>query len=288
MPGPYSKGGVGLFYDRVPLNVASFPFLPDRTIVTLAPTGQLLDSVPYTNAINAGLRNPRSLAWNVELDRQITSALTVRAGFQERNTSRDFLLTPELESGRGVLSVANAGHDFYREFQVSGLYKLRRGSVNASYVRSKAFGDLNDFNQFFGNNPFAVIQPNERRRLPFDAPDRFLFWGQYNAPLKLTVMPVFDIHTGFPYSVVDEYRSFVGPRDSQRFRRFNSLDLQMTRPINLPFPHKDIRARIGFSVFNLLNRFNPRDVQNDVDSERFGETFNGVGRTFRGKFILEF
>jgi hypothetical protein len=287
------KGGVGLFYDRVPLNVASFPYLPDRTIVndlgvTLAPTGQSLDSVPYTNTIIGGLRNPRSIAWNVELDRQLTSALTFRASFQERNTSRDFLLTPELQSGGGILSLANTGHDFYREFQVSGLYKIRRGSLNASYVRSKAFGDLNDFNQFFGNNPFAVIQPNERRRLPFDAPDRFLFWSQYSAPLKLTVMPVFDIHTGFPYSLVDEYRAFVGPRDSQRYRSFNSLDLQITRPVNLPFPHKDLRARIGFSVFNLLNRFNPRDVQNDIDSERFGETFNGVGRTFRGKFVLEF
>jgi hypothetical protein len=282
------KGGVGLFYDRVPLNVASFPFLPGRTIATLAPTGQLLDSVPYTNTIAGSLRNPRSLSWNVELDRQVTSALTVRASFQERNTSRDFLLTPQLQAAGGILSLANTGHDFYREFQVAALYKMRRGSLNASYVRSKAFGDLNDFNQFFGNNPFAVIQPNERRRLPFDAPDRFLFWGQYNAPLKLTVMPVFDIHTGFPYSLVDEYRTFVGPRDSQRFRRFNSLDLQITRPINLPFPHKDLHARVGFSVFNLLNRFNPRDVQSDIDSERFGETFNGVGRTFRGKFVLEF
>jgi hypothetical protein len=282
------KGGVGLFYDRVPLNVASFPFLPDRTIVTLDAAGQVLDSVPYTNTIVGGLRNPRSIGWNVELDRQLTSALTIRAGFQERNTSRDFLLTPELQPGGGILSLANTGHDFYREFQASGIYRIRRGSLNASYVRSKAFGDLNDFNQFFGNNPFAVIQPNERRLLPFDAPNRFLFWGQYNAPLKLTVMPVFDLHTGFPYSLMDEYRTFVGPRDSQRFRRFNSLDMQITRPVNLPFPHKDLRARIGFSVFNLLNRFNPRDVQNDIDSDRFGESFNGVGRTFRGKFVLEF
>jgi hypothetical protein len=41
-------------------------------------------------------------------------------------------------------------------------------------------------------------------------------------------------------------------------------------------------------VFNLLNHFNPRDVQNDIDSYRFGALFNGVGRTFRGKFVLEF
>jgi hypothetical protein len=41
-------------------------------------------------------------------------------------------------------------------------------------------------------------------------------------------------------------------------------------------------------VFNLFNQFNPRDVQADVDSVRYGGLFNGVGRTFRGKFILDF
>jgi hypothetical protein len=285
------KGGIGLFYDRVPLNVASFPLLPSRTVVDFTPTGEFLDSAHYVNTFTSGLRNPRSLAWNVELDRQITSALTVRAGFQQRETARDFLLTPE--SGipgldHGILSLSNGGSSFYREFQVAGLYRVPWATVNASYTRSKAYGDLNDFNQFFGNNAFPVIEPNGRARLPFDAPNRFLFWGQLNAPLKLTLMPVLDVHTGFPYSVVNQYREFIGPRDSERFRRFTSLDLQVTRPIKLPIPHKDLRARVGFSVFNLFNHFNPRDVQNDIDSERFGTNFNTVGRTFRGKFILEF
>ena len=101
-------------------------------------------------------------------------------------------------------------------------------------------------------------------------------------------MPVLDIHTGFPYSRINQEREFVGARDSQRFPLFNSLDLQVTRPIRLPIPHKDVKARIGFSVFNVFNRFNPRDVQSDVDSNRFGAMFNGVGRIWRGKFVLEF
>jgi len=282
------KGGVGLFYDRVPLNIASFAYLPNRTIEDLGATGQILDSEGYVNTITAGLRNPRSVGYNVQLDRQVTSVLTMRAGFQQRDTSRDFLLTPETLSDRGILSLSNGGSSFYREFQLQGVYKIRRNTLNASYVRSKAYGDLNDFNQFFGNNAAPVIEPNQRGRLPFDAPNRFLFWGQWNAPLRLTVLPVFDVHTGFPYSLVDEYRDFVGPRDSQRFRRFNSFDMQVTRPVKLPFPHKDMKALIGFSVFNLFNRFNPRDVQNDIDSDRFDAMFNGVGRTFRGKFVLEF
>jgi hypothetical protein len=283
------KGGAGLFYDRVPLNIVSFPLLPDRTVSELSPEGQVVESTNYANTVTDGrLRNPRSVAWNVELERQVTSGLTVRAGYQQRSTTHDFRLTPELALGQGVLSLSNAGGSFYREFQVAGQYKIRRGALNASYVRSKAFGDLNDFNQFFGNNATAVIEPDQRARLPFDAPNRFLLWGQFEAPFKLTVLPVLDAHTGFPWSVVDQYRDFVGARDSQRFGRFHSFDMQVTRPVSLPFRHKDVRARVGFSVYNLFNSFNPRDVQNNIDSVRYNEFFNSVGRTFRGKFVLEF
>ena len=280
------KGGAGLFYDRVPLNVASFPLLPDRTIAMLSPAGAILASDTFINAVPGELRNPRSVGWNVELDRQLTSALVVRAGFQERNTARDFALDPLANAG--LLSLSNNGRSFYREFQLTGQYKVRRGTLNASYVRSKAYGNLNDFNQFFGNNATAVINPDEQGRLPFDAPNRFLAWGQFDAPLKLTILPVLDVHTGFPYSLINQEREFVGPRDSQRFRRFASLDLQVTRPIKVPFGRDRLKARVGFSVFNLLNRFNPRDVQSDVDSDRFAAMFNGVGRIWRGKFVLEF
>jgi hypothetical protein len=158
--------------------------------------------------------------------------------------------------------------------------------VNASYVRSRAFGDLNDFNQFFGNNPVAVIQPNARGRLPFDAPNRFLIWGEIAAPKKIMLVPVLDLHTGFPYSTENQLREYVGPRNVDRYPRFASLDLQVTKEIRVPGFRK--KAKVGFGVFNLLNQFDPRDVQNNVDSYRFGAMFNSVPRTFRGKFVLGF
>ena len=124
--------------------------------------------------------------------------------------------------------------------------------------------------------------------LPFDAPNRFLAWGEFIAPWKITVMPVWDIHTGFPYSVVNETRDFVGPRDDQRFRRFNSVDVQALKEFSIPFRGKEHKVKAGFGVFNLFNSFNPRDVQNDLDSYRFGKFFNGPNRTFRGKFVFGF
>jgi hypothetical protein len=280
------KGGAGFFYDRVPLNIPAFRFLPSRTVSTLDPLGEVLSSTDYANVIPNGLRNPRSEVWNLEVDRQVSSDFLIRFAYQQRNTVREFFLDPIANGQTGDLSLSDRGSDFYKEFQITGRYRLHRSTLNASYVRSRASGDLNDFNQFFGNDPEAVIQPNQRGRLNFDAPNRFLAWGEIAAPWKLTFAPVLDVHTGFPYSTMNQFREFVGPRNESRFPRFVSTDLQVLREIRLPIKKK--HARVGFGVFNVFNRANYRDVQNDVDSQRFGEFFNGIGRTFHGKFVLEF
>jgi outer membrane receptor protein involved in Fe transport len=280
------KGGAGFFYDRVPLNIPTFPYLPSRTVSELNQAGEVISSTKYLNVITNGLQNPRSEVWNVELNREITSDFLVRAGYQQRNTVHGYFVSPIASGSTGILSLSDRGSDIYKEFQVTALYRIHHSTLNASYVRSRAYGDLNDFNQFFGNDPVAVIQPNQRGRLSFDAPNRVLAWGEIAAPWKLTVAPVLDIHSGFPYSTINQYREFVGPRNELRFPRFVSIDLQVWRRVRLPI--RKTHARIGFGVYNIFNHDNYRDVQNDLDSSRFGEFFNGPSRTFHGKFVLEF
>jgi outer membrane receptor protein involved in Fe transport len=279
------KGGVGLFYDRIPLMVPIFPDLPNRTVTVL---GQVDSSVFYRNTINGELENPRSTSWNLELDRQLLAGLSLRLAYEQRNTTRDFIVSPASSDTSGVLELSNRGSDSYREFQVAARYQIARHVLNASYVRSRAFGDLNDFNQFFGNLAQPVIQPNTRGRLAFDAPNRFVFWGTLAAPWKLTLVPVYEIHTGFPYSVENEFREYVGPRNVARFPRFSSFDLQISRPLTLPVGEKHLHARVGMGVFNLFNHFDPRDVQNNLASARFGQFFNTSWREYRGKFVMEF
>jgi hypothetical protein len=280
------KGGAGFFYDRVPLNIPAFRYLPNRTVNALNPAGEVVSSTKYSNVIPNGLENPRSEVWNVEVEREITSDFLVRAGYQQRNTVHAYFVNPVTSESTGSLSLSDRGGDSYKEVQVTALYRVRHSTINASYVHSRAFGDLNDVNQFFGNDPLAVIQPNQRGPLSFDAPNRVLAWGEIAAPWKLTVAPVFDFHSGFPYSTVNQYREFVGPRNEARFPEFVSTDLQVWRRVHLPF--RETHARIGGGVYNIFNRDNYRDVQNDIDSPRFGEFFNGPARTFHGKFVLEF
>ena len=97
-------------------------------------------------------------------------------------------------------------------------------------------------------------RPNQRGRLNFDAPNRVLFWGEIAAPWKLTVSPIFEIHSGFPYSTINEYREFVGPRNESQFPHFVSTDIQVWRRVRLPI--KESHARVGFGVYNLFNRGN--------------------------------
>jgi TonB dependent receptor len=281
------KGGGGIFYDRVPLMIAAFPSLPSRTVAFLDASGLVTGSTLYVNRIMNGLQNPRSTAWNLGLSREIVHGLIVQVGYESRITSHDFIVSP-LAGTAASLDVSNRGGQSYREFQVVGRYQFRAQTLNASYVRSRAYGNLNDFFQYFGNVTKPVVQADDKGRLAFDAPNRVLLWGEFKAPWRVIVTPVYDIHTGFPYSVQNEYREYIGPRNTNRYPQFASCDVQALRPFSLKAGDKHIRGRVGLAIFNVFNHDNPREVQNIAASPRYGQFFNDAWREYRGKFIFEF
>lgn len=283
------KGGVGIFYDRVPLMLPAFERMPERTITMLDSSGQIISSTFYVNRITGGLQNPESASWSSALERQVTERLAIRLAYEQRNTTKNPTISPIVGGNTGILALSNIGRDFYHEYQLSGRYKNGRANLNASYTRSRAWGNLNDPALFFGNYPQAVIQPDGRARLPFDAPNRWLFWGEIEGLEKFTLMPVYDLHTGFPYSPWNEYHEYVGPRNQRRYPRFESMDLQVSRPFALQVSEsRSIHVRAGFGVFNVFNHFNPRDVQNNIASNEFGGFFNDAWREYRGKLVFQF
>ena len=286
------RGGVGLFYDRIDLNVATFTQLQERVLTRFGPDGQQIIGVPQRERLvldDGRFRTPRSVNWNIEMDREWWKNLYVRVGYQQREARREFVLNPIESATEGsILLLANSGSARYREFQVTARYRFREhNEFNASYVRSSTEGDLNDFNSYFGNFDNPIIRPNERSRLPFDVPNRFIFWGEYHAKYGLTLTPVLEIRNGFPFSIIDEDRNFVGPRDrAGRFPRFTSLDMQVLKSISLPGRLKKYRTELGLKVFNVTNHFYPRDFQNNLASDEFGNFSNGVGRKFGTRIVI--
>lgn len=288
------RGGVGLFYDKTNLNVATFDQLQERVLTAFAADGARVTGGPTRQRLvvdDGRFRTPRSVNWNVELEREWIKNWLVRIGYQQRAGRREYVVDPIDDPERGsLLLLRNGGQSSYKEFQVTARHRFSRGDhFVASYVRSVATGDLNDFNLFFGNFENPIIRPNERSRLPWDAPHRFLFWGEFRFKYGLDVAPVLEVRNGFPLSIIDEDRNFVGPRNrAGRFPTFAALDLQVLKSVSIPFGGKKHRAKVGVRIFNLLDHFNPRDFQGNLASASFGRFFNGVGRQIRGKFVIEF
>lgn len=279
------RGGAGVFYDKIPLSVGAFEQFQDRRITRLAPG--ILTPGTYTlvnRYSDADLRNPRSAAFNLQLDREIVPRVTARVGYEERRTTGDFLIEPRF--GDAALLLSNTGRSRYRELQL--LAKLRvqeRRDVVISYTRSRAEADANDFNTYFGNLRLPVVRPNEYTLTPFDVPHRFLAYADVGLPFDITVLPVIDYRRGFPYSLTNAAQEFVGSRNrGGRFPDFLSLDVQATIGVKVPFRGKTYRGRAGFKIFNITNHFNPRDVQSNIGSPAFGSFYNSVGRQFRLKF----
>jgi hypothetical protein len=76
------RGGAGLFYDKIPLNVGAFTQYPSQRVTTFAANGLTMTDGPrlFRNTPANDLRNPYSLAWNVQVDHQVTERLMFRPG----------------------------------------------------------------------------------------------------------------------------------------------------------------------------------------------------------------
>jgi hypothetical protein len=286
------RGGIGLFYDQIELNVASFQQLQQRVITFYAADGQQIIRGPLLQNLilqNDEFEVPRSINWNLEFDREWSKNLIVRVGYEQRSGNREFVLDPLRASfSSSTLLLSNSGLSRYRELHVTTRYHTNTGNeLVASYIRSSAHGDVNDVNSYFGNFENPIIHANQRAPLNFDSPNRLILWGSFNVKWGVTVAPVFDVREGFPYSVIDQDRNFVGPRNSQRFPTFAALDLQVMKSFPLPNKLEKYRIRGGVKLFNITDHFNPRDVQNNIDSANFGTFYNGVGRMFAFKFAIE-
>ena len=138
------------------------------------------------------------------------------------------------------------GRSRYWELELTSRWLVGGHEMNFTYVRSRSKGDLNVFNEYFGNFRNPIIRPNQFSVTETDTRHRFLFRGAF-AVQKWTVSPVFEARQGFPYSLVDQDLNFVGMRnEGGRFPNVWVLDLGIQRPdTNLRVQHMGRCAHVS-------------------------------------------
>ena len=292
------RGGLGVFYDRLPLLASDFTNNPTRVLTQYSALGNPLGpplvfqnvyartAEGVTQIIPAGHdldSTPYNLTWNVEADREIHPHFTLRLSYLSSRTFKVSITNPLIDqNGVPLLELSNTGATRYHEFESTLRIRARANTdVNISYVHSLSRGDLNSLADVYVPFEEPVIRPNFFASLPSNIPDRFVTWGRFNLPWKIVASPVLDIHTGFPYSALDERQNYVGPPASLRFPVFASLDLEMYKEFRIRFIPwvRNHTLRGILRVYNVTNHQNPRDVYNNVTSPYLGH-FAGFQHRF--------
>jgi len=176
----------------------------------------------------------------------------------------------------------STGKSLYRE--VSLWSEFRRGLVRVagSYVWSMARGDLNSLDAFFGAFRNPIIQPNEYGPTGLDVPHRIIAWSSVPGPMGFTFSNTIEFRSGFPYSAVDDYQQYVGQANSRRFPNVVTANLNVFHDVKLG---SHVIRLIG-RMYNVLNTFNPLEVQTYTSAPDFGRFYSTVERRFALDFDL--
>lgn len=298
------RGGTGIFYDRVPLDVYAFQDYPRQVVTVFSPNGGIIDGpTTFYNVImasdhkyaavhrknRAGNFAPYSIGSSVEIEQSVAPLVKVSAKYSLRNSHGLVTVSPGvLKNGSDALIERDAGNAQYHELTFTAKVGKENGrKVFFSYTHSRARGDLNESGDYVGNIPFPIVRPNFFSNLSNDVPNRFLVWGESTLPWRMRIIPLVEYRTGFPYFVTDLYQNLVGVpnSDATRFPNYFSLDARLAK--DFPLTPK-YTARIAVRGLDLTNHFNPLAVRSNTADPLFGNFFGNYGRRFKLDFDILF
>jgi hypothetical protein len=164
------------------------------------------------NLIEGPLTTPEAHVGNVEWDQRFGRRVLFKVAFLHREGSHEYVVRPAPETGE--LRLSSTGTSRYRELETTARYLGgERRDLTLSYVLAHGTADLNNYDQFYGNFRNPIVRANEHNLTPTDVRHRVLVRGTIGLPGRWDFAPVLEVRSGFPWSAVDEYQDFVGPRN---------------------------------------------------------------------------
>ena len=270
------RGGFGKFAQRTPLNVGAFESFEPRTIARFNADGSSLGQpITLTNRVDGPLRTPEAEVGNIEWDQRFGRRVLLKVAFLGRSGSHEHVVSPD--PATGTLRLASIGTSAYRELESTVRYLGgERRDLTMSYVWARGTADLNTYDDFYGNFRHPIVRANEHNLISTDVRHRLLVRGTIGLPGKWDFAPVLELRSGFPWSAVNEFHDFVGPRSrAGRLPAVRTLDFSIARP----WQFRKYRFRAGIKVFNLFGASAYRDIQANTTSPFYGTAYNPVERS---------
>jgi hypothetical protein len=270
------RGGFGKFAQRTPLNVGAFASFEPRTISRFNPDGSPLGSpVTLVNQVAGRLRTPEAEVGNIEWDQRFGRRVLLKVAYLTRRGSHEYIVSPAPELG--ALQLSSTGTSRYRELESTVRYLGgERRDLTMSYVWARGTSDLNTYDDFYGNFRNPIVRANEHNLITTDVRHRLLLRGTIGLPGKWDFAPVVELRSGFPWSAVNEFQDYVGPRSrAGRLPAVRTVDFSIARPLQF----KKYRFRAGIKVYNLFGASAARDIQSNITSPFYGTAYNPIERS---------
>jgi hypothetical protein len=288
------RGGIGVFYDTLPLNTYAFSSYPEQIVTTYDGSGNVTDGprryvnlttesksgFPLINQQNkSGNFAPYSVAWNVEAEHQVTESLTLRVRYIHADGQNQLTLVPEVTPALSALALGSSG-----TLQSSQMELTARFGASAqrqfffSYVRQSARGDQTDVSSYLGDFSLPVVSTPIIASTPGEVPNRFLLWGTSVLPWRMRITPHVEYRDGFTWQPMDALQNYIPLSSYQpRYPRYFSADVRASKDFNVG-PHHAVR--FSFTVRNLTNHTNPLQIHNNVADPQYGMFFGNYGRHY--------
>lgn len=298
------RGGMGVFYDGVPLNTYAFRGYPQQTVTTYDGHGNITDGpcvfenvtatnprspFPFIDQKNqSGNFAPYSLAWNLEAEQAVSSFGSIRLRYSQSEASNQLTLQSQVTEDQSALVLGGSGSGTMKQFDATaGFGTDKEHHAYFSYARQIARGVLTDVANYLGAFRYPVVRSLALASTAGEIPNRFLFWGMWNLPWRMGLAPHVEYRNGFPYQPVDQLQQYVSLPDAPqpRYPRYLSLDARLSKDINISSKHA---VRLSLNGINLTNHSNYLQVHNNIADAQYGKFFGNYGRHILADFDLLF
>ena len=145
---------------------------------------------------------PYSVSWNLELERAITSYLTMRARYLSSDANNQITLAPQITADWSALVLGGSGTGQNRQAELTaGVGSSKQRQFYFSYVRQFARGDFSDASGISGTSPFPWFAHASRRVRQEKFPTDFSCGAHRSCPGACESRRVLSCVTAFPTSL---------------------------------------------------------------------------------------
>jgi hypothetical protein len=296
------RGGTGVFYDRVPLNVYGFTSYPQQSVTYFGPGGAPLgppvvfynlteadarSELPFIHARQApGNFSPYSLNWNLQVEHTVGNWLRLRANYLQSSSEGLITLDSRVVQGLNAFVLDGNGSSRLRQFELTSTLRMaKERQIYVSWIRGSATGNLNDFSNYLAGFPSSIILPDRYSNLPGDVPNRLLAWGTLRFPGKIGLMPKIEYRSGLPYSSFDPLQNYFGTPNQMRYPGFLSVDARISKDFRV---NDKYSVRLSIAGSDLTNHFDPVGVHSNTGDPLYNTFIGGYRRRFTADFDVIF